>query len=81
MSGGGRDNGLRKNIREGEGCAVHTKQEKKVFFFRHNKIHNMVTNLKAVSFGLSGSRPFTLPNRLLISLGIPFGGAKPDMAW
>ena len=52
-------------------------------FFRHNKIHNMVTNLKAVSFGSSGSRPFTPPNRLLISLGVPFGGVKSDidMAW
>jgi hypothetical protein len=36
----------------------------------------MVSNLKAVWFG---SRPFMLPDRLLTSLGIPFGGVKTDI--
>ena len=82
MSGGGRDNGLRENIEGGGKVVLFTKKiGKKVEFFRHKKIHNMITNLKAMSFGSSGSRPFMPPNRLLISLGIPFGGVKLDMVW
>ena len=78
--GGGGDNGLRENVGGGMLCCSQ-KKGKIGEFFRHNKIHNMVTNLKAVSFGSLGSRPFTPPNRLLISLGVPFGGVKSDMAW
>ena len=71
---------MRENIEGGE-FVLFTQNRKKGEFFRHNKIHNMVTNLKVMSFGSSGSRPFTPPNRLLKFLGVPFGGVKPDMAW
>ena len=47
MIGGGWDNGLRENIEGGE-FVLFTQNRKKGEFFRHNKIHNMVTNLKAV---------------------------------
>jgi hypothetical protein len=64
----------------GGGRVLFTKKEKIVCFFRHKIKTQMVTNLKAVSFGSSGSRLLTLPNRLLTSLGVPFGGVKTDMA-
>ncbi len=41
---------------------------------RELKKFKTVTNLMAVSFGLSGSRPFTPSNQWLTSLGVPFGG-------
>ena len=65
----------------GDGGGGSCSRKKKLFsFFRHKIKTQMVTNLKAVSFGSSGSRPLTLPNRLLTSLGVPFGGVKTDMA-
>ena len=73
-------NGLREDMVGGGGGSCSRKKKKLFSFFRHKIKTQMVTNLKAVSFGSSGSRPLTLPNRLLTSLGVPFGGVKTDMA-
>jgi hypothetical protein len=51
-----------------------------VVLFKKNDFFPTQKTKMVVSFGSSGSRPFTLPDRLLTSLGIPFGCVKTDMA-
>jgi hypothetical protein len=59
--------------------AVH-KKRKKLSFFLTQKINQNGHQFKGRVVWTSGSMPFTLPNRLLTSLGVPFDGMKTDMA-
>ena len=64
----------------GEGLHFVLFEEKKVSFCDTQKKYKMVTNLKAMSFGSSGSRPVTRRNQSLTSLGVPIGGVNLDIA-
>jgi hypothetical protein len=55
-------------------------EEKKANFCDTHKKYKMVTSKKAMSFGLSGSKPLARRNQSLTSLGVPIGGVMLDIA-
>ena len=67
----------------GRGCIlfffVLFEEEKNSFCDTQKRI-TMITNLKAMSFGSSGSRSIVLHNRSFTSLAVPTGGVNLDIA-
>ena len=55
-------------------------EEEKNSFCDTQKRITMITNLKAMSFGSSGSRSIVLHNRSFTSLAVPTGGVNLDIA-
>ena len=81
MSSGGRDNGLRENIEGGGRLRCSHKTGKKVIFFLTQQNTQYGHQFQGRVIRIVRIKAIHAPNRLLISLGVPFGGVKPDMVW